>query len=151
MTNPLKPPAEDKGDEEVKEEPHLLVALVQQATTTKKEGTSSRGSSNIVVYLLVLGAVVIGFSIMGWLLVRAKRRAAELAYELRKKEEEQKRVAEDHKLAKNNAARDAVHKQVHQLEGQIQELKEKLGVQRELAATRAKAVADATSWEDLGL
>lgn len=147
--SPQKPPAEAPEEKARDDGPHPLVALVNQATTSKEGSTG--GGSNLVVYLIVVGIAVLGFAIMGWLLVRAKRKAAALAYELRKKEEEQKRAAEEHKLAQNNVERDAAHKKVHKLEGEIQGLKKGLEAQRELTAKRAQAVADATSWEDLGL
>ena len=150
MTSPAKPPVEDVKDEGVEEKLHPLVAIVQQATTARGE-SSSGGSSNIVVYVVVIGVVVIGFAIMGWLLVRAKRRAAELAFKLRRKEEEQARVAEDATLAENEDVRNKAQNRVNKLSGEIQGLKEKLVDQRKLQATRAKAVADAASWEDLGL
>jgi len=146
-TSQPKPPAEKT------EQPHPLVVLVDKVVGTKTESSSSSGggSSSIVVYILLIGVAVIGISIVGWLLVRARRRAAQLAYELRKKEEEQKRAAEEHKLAENAKARNDAHKKVKKLDGDIQKLKKKLVTEKALQETRAKALQDATSWKDLGL
>jgi len=139
-------------EEKVKEaeKPHLLVDLVKAATERKgsSEGGSPSGSS-FVVYLILIGIAVLGFSIMGFLLVRSRREAAKLAYELRKKEEEQKQAAEDHKLAENGQKRNEAHKKVKALQNDIDELKKKLEEQTALANARSKAISDATSWDDL--
>lgn len=146
MPTSPKPPVEKKTP------PHPLVAIVDRVVGTKVgSSSSSGGGSSIVVYVVLIGVAVLGFAIVGWLLVRSRRRAAQLAYELRKKEEEQKRVAEDHKLAKNAKARSVAHKKVKQLEAGIQGLKKKLEDQKKRQAIRAKALEDATSWKDLGL
>ena len=134
-----------------KEKSNLLVDLVKAASEKKDSGGSSSGSSSFVLYLIITAIAVIGFSVLGWLLVRARREAAKLAYELRKKEEEQKRVAEDHKLAKSAEERKLAHTKVHALEAQIKGLKEKLEVQKAAHAERTKSLEAITSWEELGL
>jgi len=131
------------------EKPSLLVDLVKVATEKKKDSEGSSGSSSLVVYLIVTALAVIGFSILGWLLVRARREAARLAYELRKKEEEQKRAAEDHKLAQNAADRNEAHKKVKALEEEILGLKKKLEEQKAAQAERTKELEAITSWDDL--
>jgi len=139
---------DEKVKEEKAEKPNLLVDLVK-AATEKKESSGSKSGSSFVVYLIIVGVAVLGFSIMGLLLVSARRKAAKLAYELRKKEEEQKRAAEDHKLAKSGEERNAAHKKVKALEGDIQGLKEELQSTQEVAKKRRTAIEQATSWDDL--
>jgi uncharacterized protein HemX len=143
----------DKEKVKETEKSHLLVDLVKAAT--ERKGSSSGGSppsgSSLVVYLILTAIAVIGFSVLGWLLVRARREAAKLAYELRKKEEEQKRVAEDHKLAKTAEERKKAHSRVHALEAQIKVLREKLEAQKAAHAERTKSLEAVTSWEELGL
>lgn len=131
------------------EKPSLLVDLVKVATEKKKDPAGSSGSSSLVIYLIVTAIAVLGFSILGWFLVRARREAARLAYELRKKEEEQKRAAEDHKLAKNGQERNEAHKKVKLLQGEIDELKKKLEAQKAAHAERTKTLEKITSWDDL--
>jgi len=130
------------------EKTSLLVNLVKTATE-RKDSEGSSGSSSFVVYLIITAMAVIGFSILGWLLVRSRREAARLAYELRKKEEEQKRAAEEHKLAKNGTERNEAHKKVKKLEGEIQELKKKLDAQKVAHDDRVKSLEEITTWDDL--
>ena len=81
--------------------------------------------------------------------VRAKRRAAQLEYELRKKEEEQKRLAEQAQLEQDATKRAAAEDEIDTLTVDIQGLKEKLEANELAAQERAKALAQATSWDDL--
>ena len=123
----------------------LLLDLVDKAAG-KTEG--SKGSS-LPVYLIITGLVVICFAIVGFVAVRAKRRAAQLEYELRKKQEEQKRAAEQVKLDADATKRAEAEKSVASLETYIQGLKEELKATEDASVARTKALAAATSWDDL--
>jgi uncharacterized protein HemX len=119
---------------------------------TATEGkTDRKGSSSLVVYLVVTGAVMAGFAFLGWMLVRARRKAARLSFELRKKKEEQKRVVEEYLFSEGKVGSEEAKARVRALEGEIKELKEKLEVQKEIGAEKARAIEEATSWKDLGL
>lgn len=141
----------DEAQVEETEKSHLLVDLVKAATERKGssgDGAPSSGSS-LVVYLILAGIAVLGFSIMGFLLVRARRKAAKLAYELRKKEEEQKQAVENAQLEKNAEKREASNEKARKLQGEIDGLKKNLEDQKVVAASRAQALSDATTWDDL--
>jgi hypothetical protein len=136
---------EDKKELESGGVEQLLLDLVGKAAG---KGGDSKGSS-LPVYVIITGFVCILFAIVGFLAVRAKRRAAQLEYELRKKEEEQKRLVEHAKLEQNAETRAEAESKIDELTVGIGELKEQLEVVGNAAAERTKALAQATSWDDL--
>ena len=113
------------------------------------EGVEDSKGSSLPVAVFLMGLVVLAISYFGWQLVRARRRSAKLARDLRKAQESQRQAAEDHKLANNNAARNVAHKKVKRLEAGITELKKKIGVSNAAQQKQAKALADVTRWDDL--
>ena len=136
---------EDKKELENGGLEQLLLDLVDKAVG---KGEASKGSS-LPVYVIITGLVVILFAVVGFMAVRAKRRAAQLEYELRKKEEEQKRLAEQAQLEQDATKRAAAEDEIDTLTVDIQGLKEKLEANELAAQERAKALAQATSWDDL--
>lgn len=126
----------------------FLVDLSNKAAG-KVEETKPTSASSFPVYLILIGIVVIAFAVMGWLIVRARRQAAQLSYELRKKEEEQKRLVEDAKKVQNETARQEAESKIATLNASIEELKKKLSESEAAAAERAKALTQATTWNDI--
>lgn len=123
----------------------LLLDLADKASG-KAEG--SKGSS-LPAYIVFTGLVVICFAIVGFLAMRAKRRAAQLEYELRQKVEAQKRLEEVARLEENEAKRTVATKLVHEAIEQVEGLKKELAAHEAASAERVKALAQATSWDDL--
>lgn len=141
MTNVEQEPKESGGLGQ------LLVDLSNKAAGKAEESKTS--ASPIWVYFIFIGLVVIAFAIMGWLVVRARRQAAQLSYELRKKEEEQKRLVEEAKKEQNETTRKEAESQIAALTTDIEGLKKKLLESEAAAADRAKALTQATNWNDI--
>jgi uncharacterized protein HemX len=127
----------------------LLNSLLELSNKASGKSEDASSGSSFPVYIILTGLVMLGFAIMGWLAVRAKRQAAQLEYELRKKEEELARSREQVKLDQDAEIRKTAEGKVAGLTSSIQELKEKLQVIEVDAADRARALAKATSWNDL--
>lgn len=136
---------EDKKELESGGLEQLLLDLVDKAAGKAED---SKGSS-LPIYLIITAAVVICFAIVGWMAVRAKRRAAQLEYELRKKEEEQKRAVEQAQLTQNADERVLAEAKIDCLIEDIEKLKGELELNEAAASERAKALAQAASWDDL--
>jgi len=132
---------------------HVLVDLVRVATEQEKSerGRPAPPSSTFSAYVIFVGVAALGFAIMGFLLVRARRKAAKLAYELRKNTEERCRVLEDLHLSESLEKREAAQERSQQLEEEIEGLKKEIKRHKAAANERVKAVMEAASWEDLGL
>lgn len=123
----------------------MLLDLAGKAAG-KVEG--SNGSS-LPVYIIFTALAVLCFALVGFLAVRAKRKTAQLEYELRKKEEEQKRLAEQVKLEESEIRREVATKLSHELIEDINGLKKEIAASEASSLERAKALAQATSWDDL--
>jgi uncharacterized protein HemX len=123
----------------------LLLDLADKAAGKAED---SKGSS-VFAFVLFAGLAALCFAVVGWMAVSAKRRAAQLEYELRLKEEEQKRVAEQAKLAQNEADRTKAQAQVHELIESIEGLKKEVAGNEAAALKRVQALAQATTWDDL--
>ena len=137
--------ASDKKELESGGFEQLLLELADKAARKVED---SKGSS-FPVYLILTGLVMLGFAISGWLAVRARRRAAQLEYELRKKKEEQLEAAERAALIISSDARASAESKVKVITSEIQQLQLKITENESKAADRAKALAQATSWSDL--
>jgi uncharacterized protein HemX len=138
----------------------------QQPTTPQAEGTSStqlllnladkaagkaedsKGSS-VFAFVLFAALAAVCFAMVGWMAVSARRRAAQLEYELRAKAEEQKRLEEQSKLLQNDAARAEAQTKIHNLIESIDGLKKGIADNEAEAVARVKALASASSWNDL--
>jgi len=137
--------ADDKKELESGGLEQLLLDLVNKAAGKAED---SKGSS-LPVYLIVTAAVVICFAILGIVAVSARRRAAQLEYELRMKEEEQKRLVEQAKLEQDASRRAEAESSIDSLTEDVQRLKGDLELNEAAAVDRAKALAKAASWDDL--
>lgn len=124
---------------------HLLLDLVDKASGNVE---GSKGSS-LPVFIILISVVVLAFAIMGWVIVQARRKAARLASQLRKKEEELVRITEDCQLREQAEARADAERRAATLQAEIKELKEKLEDSRAAAADQAKMLSQATGWNDL--
>jgi hypothetical protein len=138
--------AEEKTNESEGLEKVLLSLADKAAKKTTKEG--SKGSS-FVVYIILTAVISLGFALLGWKAVRAKRKSAQLEYELRVQEEEKIRLAEDAKLSKNATDRDAAIKTVGSLSIDIAGIKDKLETNEAKAKERAILLAKVAGWEEL--
>lgn len=125
----------------------LLLDLADKAA--KNTGKEDQKGSSFPVYIIMASIVVIGFAIMGWLAVRAKRKAAQLEYKLRLQEEEHKRAAEALKTTQDAATRAEAESKVSSLSGSIKDLKEKLASNEAESKERARVLATASGWDDL--
>jgi len=123
----------------------LLLDLADKAAGKAED---SKGSS-FPVYIIFTCLAVVCFAVVGFLAIRARRRAAQLEYELRVKIEEQKRAVEQVLLEQNATKRDVAAKQAHELTEDVERLKKEVSANEEASSKRAKTLAEATSWGDL--
>lgn len=123
----------------------LLLDLADKAAG---KAADSKGSS-VFAFVLFAALAAICFAIVGLSAVAAKRRAAQLEYELRKKEEEQKRALEQVKLETNQVKRDDAMLLAHNLIEEIDGLTKQVEANEAEAVARTKALAQATTWDDL--
>lgn len=134
--------------EEDKTQSHPLVEFVQ-AATERRGDSGDKGGSSLVTYLVLAGMAVLGFSIMGWMLVRARRKAALMAARLRLLEEEKIRAEEDAKLADNEESRFVASVRINAATDEIKELKDHLEGLVEQNRIRSEALASITDWDSL--
>ena len=120
-----------------------------QAATERKNDSGDKGGSSLVTYLVLIGVAVLGFSIMGWMLVRARRKAALLAARLRLLEEEKIQAEEDAKLADNEERRLIASVRINAATDEIRELKEHLEGLVEENLVRSGTLVAITDWDDL--
>lgn len=125
---------------------HPLAGLVKKAAEREEGQTSS-----LATYLVLIGLVVAGFAVMGFLVARARRRAAKMAFKLRKAKEEQRRALEESRLSDNAERREAAHYEACHLYEEIDKLKKEIQRNKNVTAERVKAIQEATSWKELGL
>ena len=132
--------------EEQQEKPQsdVLMGLID-----KVAGKEESKHSSLPVATVIAGVVILIFAIMGFMLMRARRKAAKLASELRLKEEEQKQNLEDRKKADNAIERNRAHKKIHKVAAEILEIKTKLQDLAKANEGRRKALAEVTDWDDL--
>lgn len=147
--------ADGTGPEQPAEAPAVetrssLLNLVDKiaGTPAPQEGKSSSGAF-LPVALIIAGVVVIGFSILGIMLVMARRKAAKLAAQVRKLEEEKAQAAENEKLAENDEARQAAVVKTGELQSKIDGLEAQLVALAEQNKARAAELAKITDWDDL--
>jgi uncharacterized protein HemX len=140
-TQPEEPKAEETRSS--------LLNLVDKiaGTPAPPEGKSSSGAF-LPVALIVLGAVVIGFSVLGIMLVLARRKAARLAAQVRKLEEEKAQSSENEKLAENAEARQVAVTATGELQAHIDELEGQLAVLSKQNKVRAAELAKISDWDD---
>lgn len=139
-------PENEKHPTTEEEAKSLLSGLVDKVTGSEKAQTQR---SSFPIALIIAGIAVIGFAILGFLLMQAKRKAAKLASELRKKEEEHAQAqeavvlaqsAEDRKVA--TAKADALKDEIDNLHGQMTALED-------ANKERRKTISELTNWDDL--
>lgn len=123
----------------------LLLDLADKAAG---KAADSKGSS-VFAFVLFAALAALCFAIVGLSAVAAKRRAAQLEYDLRLKEEEQKRLEEAVKLANSQVNRDTATALVHETIERIDGLKKEVEANEAAAVVRTKALVQATTWDDL--
>ena len=123
----------------------LMTSLADKAAGKAED---SKGSS-VLTFVVFATLTAICFAILGWIAVSDKRKAAQLEYELRLKEDEQKRIAEQVKLTQNEAIRTAAQNQIQVLTKSVEELKKSVADNEDASVNRAKSLAQAATWTDL--
>jgi len=124
---------------------NLLSSLMKQIAGTGE----GKKSSSFPVMMVLVGIVVLVVSIMGIKLALAKRKAAKLAAQIRKSEEEKIQAQENLKLASNTTARQTAREEIAAL------TKETLGLKARMARRQAaheesiKELEGITSWDDI--
>jgi septal ring-binding cell division protein DamX len=133
------------GQEKSKPEKNLLSGLMDQIAGI---GEGKKPSSFPVMMVLV-GIVVLVVSLMGIRMALAKRKAAKLAFKIRKAEEAKAQAEENEKLAENANARAAARSEMKTLQREILSLKAKMvkrTVEHQKEVDQLRAV---TSWDDI--
>lgn len=113
------------------------------------DGEDKKSSSSFPVAMVLLGIVVLIISFMGIKLAWAKRKAAELAVQVRRAEEEKKRAKEDLELANNSAEREAAQGEIEALTVEVLELKKEIADRQVQHTKDMKQLEGVTSWDDV--
>lgn len=112
-------------------------------------GSGEKASSSGPVTLVLLGLLVLVVSILGIKLAWAKRKAAELAVQVRRAEEEKKRAEENAKLAENSTTRQAAQEEIKALSKDVLGLKARMAKRHSEQKELAEQLKPVTSWDDI--
>jgi hypothetical protein len=134
------PPEEQKSEEE-----NLLSGLMKQISG----GGEGEKSSSFPVTMVLLGVVVLIISLMGIKLALAKRQAAKLAVQVRRTEEEKKRVKEKLELSNNSTERQAAQEEIQALGKEVLGLKAKIVLRQSEHRKNVDELKGLTSWDDI--
>jgi uncharacterized protein HemX len=131
----------------MEEKPDHPLSDLTKMVVGEKQG--SRASW--IVMLVLLGGIVIAFAVLGIQLVLAKRRAAELAAELRRAQEGQKQALENAKLADNEEKRKAAQAEAKRLEEKAAQLKAEIDSMKADHASYVADLGSVTGWDNLNV
>ena len=106
-------------------------------------------SSSWPVMLIFLSVFVIFISILGIKLAWAKRVAVKLAIQVRRVEEEKKRVEEDAKLSENSVVRQAAQEKITTCTKEVLKLKAQIAKRYSEQKEMADQLKSITSWDDI--
>lgn len=130
--------------EPLKEE-NLLSGLMKQVVGS--EGGNS--PSSFPVTMVLIGIVTLIISFMGIKLALAKRKAAQLAVQVRRSEEEKKRIKEEMQLAENSEKRQAAQEEIQELTKEILGLKAQIAKRQAAHLEYVDGLKGVTSWDDI--
>lgn len=125
-----------------------LSNLVESIAGSPKEEKSSTGTS-FPVAIILIGVVVLIVSVLGIMLVLARRKAARLAAQVRKLEEEKLQLKENQLLEENEEKRAKGEAIIKATEEKIAKTEEALEEVNALGRARAESLASVTTWDDL--
>jgi uncharacterized protein YxeA len=143
MVTPGKRLMPDKTEE--KSEKNLLSDLMNQIAGSGEDGKSP----SFPVTMVLIGIMVLVLAVVGIKMAFAKRRAAELAYKIRKAEEEKAQAEEDVKLGENSEARYVANEEVKARQREILNLKAKMALRTAAHKNEVKKLESVTSWDDI--
>jgi len=107
-----------------------------------------KSGTSLPATLILLGVVVVIFSIMGVTLVLSRRRAARLAAQLRRAEEDKVQAEEQVRLNHNNEQRYAHQAKINGLDLRIRDIKDQIGGLDERNRNTLGDIAKITDWND---
>ena len=93
--------------------------------------------------------VVLFISILGIKLALAKRKAVELAIQVRRAEEEKKRVEEAIKLNENSDIRQVIQEEIKTCQKEVLRLKARMAKRQSIQKEIADQLKSITSWDDI--
>lgn len=115
----------------------------------KVAGKGDSKGSSLPVTLILVGIIVLILAVSGLKMAFTKRKAAKLAAQIRKAEEEKKRVEENLKLTDNAIVKQAHWEEIRAISKEILVLKSKMAI-RQIAHKKAvKSLQLVTSWDDI--
>jgi len=132
-------------EQEQKEQKNLLSGLMKQVAGTEE----GKKPSSFPVMMVLVGIVVLIVSIMGIKLALAKRKAAKLAAQIRKSEEEKVQAQENLELADNATARQTAREEIKALTKESLGLKAKMAKRQLEHEKSVKELQGITSWDDI--
>lgn len=133
-------PPEEKPKEE-----NLLSDLMKQIAGDGED----KKSSSFPVTMVLIGVVVLIVSLMGIKLALAKRQAAKLAVQVRRAEEEKKRVKEKLKLSENSTERQTAQEEIKALGKEVLGLKARIATRQAAHRRHVDDLKGLTSWDDV--
>ena len=132
-------------DSEEKSEKNLLSDLMKQIAGDGED----KKSSSFPVTMVLVGVVVLIVSLMGIKLALAKREAAKLAVQVRRAEEEKKRVKEKIELSNNSTERQTAQEEIKALTKEIFNIKARIATRHASHRRRVDELKGLTSWDDV--
>lgn len=126
------------------EEKKLLTSLMKQIS-----GDEEGKPSSFPVTMVLLGFVVLVVSLMGIKLALAKRKAAQLAVQVRRAEEEKARIKEQAELGANEEERKKVDEVVRVLSKEVLGLKAKIALRHRDHREYVRELDGITQWDDI--
>jgi uncharacterized protein YxeA len=110
-------------------------------------GGNEKASWPVMLVLIIV--VVIVLAIVGVKMALAKRKAAELAFKIRKAEEKKKQAEEDSKLRQNSEDKQAAWEEVRTLSKEVLSLKAQMAVRSEKHKKHIADLEAVTSWDEI--
>lgn len=128
-----------------KSEKNIISDLMNQIAGTGED----KKSSSFPVTMVLVGILVLVLAVFGIRMAMAKRKAAKLAYKIRKIEEEKERARENEKLAENSTARMTAKEEVKALGKEILQLKANMAMRMSDHKAEVEKLQAVTSWDDI--
>ena len=135
----------NQPDQGTKPEENLLSGLMKQIAGDGED----KKSSSFPVTMVLIGIMVLIISLMGIKLALAKRQAAKLAVQVRRAEEERKRLKEKIELSDNATERQASHEEVKALTKEILGLNARIAKRQSDHLKSVSQLQAITSWDDV--
>lgn len=126
-----------------------LVDLANKIAGSPQEEEKSSSGVALPIALILLGLVIVGFAVLGIMLVMSRRKAAQLASQVRQLEEGKLKAKEEGQFAINDKEREDAKANIAAMQTKIEGLTAELQSLQVTNKERVDALAKITNWDDL--